>query len=329
MRQLAPLGQALRSNLASSGPAMRRYGMLLLVCGLPFIMGLGAVALLPPNERSHVFVYQENLALFFFWSGFLGGALFSLLIGGVWVMRRQAERVRRDEQQAAVAAKQRLLRNLDHELRTPLTTMGLSVENLRQATHWTAEQRTSLNSITQQVRRLQTLIKGLQHLTEQEEAMLEKTSVDLSEVLQEAVEITKSAPAYQGRSITLDVRQLPWPLPPVWGDQDCLVVVFRNLLDNALKFSAGDGKVQARAWQEGRTAVVEIADTGSGILPEDLPYIFEELFRGNNARHTPGSGLGLASAQRLVTLHGGTIGVDSRPGQGTVMTIRLPLIFKK
>jgi len=60
-----------------------------------------------------------------------------------------------------------------------------------------------------------------------------------------------------------------------------------------------------------------------------LPYIFEELFRGNNARHTPGSGLGLTSAHRLVTLHGGTISVDSRLGQGTVMTVRLPLTSKK
>jgi len=162
-------------------------------------------------------------------------------------------------------------------------------------------------------------------LTEQAESILEKTNVDLAVALREAVEIVQSAPAYRERAITLDVRQLPWPLPPVWGDHDCLVVVFRNLMDNALKFSGEDGRVQVRAWQDGRAAVVEMADTGSGILPEDLPYIFEELYRGNNARHTPGSGLGLASAQRLVTLHGGTIGVDSRPGQGTVITLRLPL----
>ena len=329
MRRLEPFEQTLRSNLVSFGSAMRRYGILVLVCGLPFIMGLGAVVLLPPHERSNVITYQENLALFFFWSGFLGGALFSLAIGGVWAMRRQAERVRRDEQQAAASAKQRLLRNLDHELRTPLTTIGLSVENLQQITSFAPEQMTSLDGIAQQVRRLQTLIKGLRHLTEQEESMLEKTSVDLANVLQEAVEIAKSAPAYRGRSITLDVRQFPWPLPSVWGDPDCLVVVFRNLLENALKFSAGDDRIQVRAWQEWRTAVVEIADTGSGILPEDLPYIFEELFRGNNARHTPGSGLGLTSAHRLVTLHGGTISVDSRLGQGTVMTVRLPLTSKK
>jgi len=330
MRRLlnGPLSQFLHSNLTLFVSAMQRYGTILLAASLPFIMGIGAVALLRPNERSNVFIYQENLAIFSFWSGFLGGALFSLIIVGIWVVGRQAERVRYNEQQAATAAKQRLLRNLDHELRTPLTTIGLSVESVKQATHFTADQGASLDSIAQQVRRLQTLIKGLRHLTEQE-AMLEKTSVDLAKVLQEAVEIVQSAPADRGRSITLDVRQLPWPLPPVWGDPDCLVVVFRNLLENALKFSAGDDRIQVRAWQEWRTAVVEIADTGSGILPEDLPYIFEELFRGNNARHTPGSGLGLTSAHRLVTLHGGTISVDSRLGQGTVMTVRLPLTSKK
>lgn len=331
MRRLlnGPLGQTLRSNLTLFESAIQRYGTILLACSLPFVMGMGAVALLPPNERSNVFVYQENLALFAFWSGFSGGALFSLMIGGAWIMRRQITRGRHNEQQAAAAAKQRLLRNLDHELKTPLTTIGLSVETLRQATNFTAEQGTSLHSIAQQVRRLETLIKGLRHLTEQEESMLEKTNVDLSEALQEAVEIAKSAPAYRGRSITLDVRQFPWPLPSVWGDHDCLVVVFRNLLENAFKFSVEDDRVEVRAWQDGRIAVVTVADTGSGILPEDLPYIFEELYRGNNARHTPGSGLGLASAQRLVTLHGGTISVDSRLGQGTVMAIRLPLTSKK
>ncbi len=323
------LGQTLRSNLALFESAMQRYGTILLACSLPFIMGMGAVALLPSNERSSVFIYQENLETFSFWGGFGAGTLFSLMIGGAWIMKRGAERARHHEQQASAAAKQRLLRNLDHELKTPLTTIGLSVGSLQLVTGLSAEQMASLDSIAQQVRRLQTLVKGLRHLTEQEEAMLEKTSVDLAKVLQEAVEIAQSAPADRGRSITLDIRQLPWPLPPVWGDHDCLAVVFRNLLENALKFSAEDDRVQVRAWQEGRTAVIEIADTGSGILPEDLPYIFEELFRGNNARHTPGSGLGLASAQRLVTLHGGTISVDSRLGQGTVMTVQLPLTLKK
>ena len=331
MRRLLnrPLGQALRSNSALFESATQRYGTILLACSLPFIMGMGAVALLPSNERSNVFIYQENLALFSFWSGFGGGTLFSLMTGGAWVMRRAAERARNHEQHAAAAARQRLLHNLDHELKTPLTTIGLSVESLQLETGFSLEQKASLDSIAQQVRRLQTLIKGLRHLTEQEESMLEKTNVNLAEVLQEAVEIARSAPVYRGRSITLDVRQFPWPLPSVWGDHDCLVVVFRNLLENALKFSAEDDRVQVRAWQEGRTAVVEIADTGLGILPQDQPYIFEELFRGNNARHTPGSGLGLASAQTLVTLHGGTISVDSRLGQGTVMTIRLPLTLKK
>jgi two-component system OmpR family sensor kinase len=323
------LGRTLRSKLALFESATQRYGTILLTCSLPVIMGLGAAALLPPNVRSDVLIYQENLARFSFWGGFLGGVLCSLTIGGVWVIKRQAERARHQAQQAAAAAKQRLLRNLDHELKTPLTTIGLSVESLQLVTGLPAEQKTSLDSIAQQVRRLQSLIKGLRHLTEQEESMLEKTSVDLAHVLQEAMEIAKSVPAYRGRSITLDVRQFPWPLPPVWGDHDCLVVVFRNLLENALKFSAEADRVQVRAWQEGHTAVVEIADIGSGILPEDLPYIFEELFRGNNARHTPGSGLGLASAHRLVALHGGTIGVDSRLGQGTVMTIRLPQNLKR
>jgi two-component system OmpR family sensor kinase len=308
---------------------LRRIWPILLVIILPFALGVGAVALLGPGERASVFIYQENLATFVYWCGYLGGMLLSLGIAGVWVARRRAERARQSERQAADAAKQRLLRNLDHELKTPLTTIGLSVERLKCETYIPPEQAACLDGIAEQVQRLQTLIKGLRHLAEQDEAMLDKTNVDLAEVLQEAVEIAQGSPAGLGRSINLNIRRFPWPLPSVWGDHDCLVVVFRNLMENALKFSTPAGQVEVRAWQEGHTAVVEIADSGSGILPRDLPYIFEELYRGENARQTPGSGLGLASAHRLIALHGGTIGADSRPEQGTVMTVRLPLTSKK
>ena len=72
-------------------------------------------------------------------------------------------------------------------------------------------------------------------------------------------------------------------------------------------------------------AVVEIADTGVGIPAEEAGYIFDELYRAQNARGVPGSGLGLALVQRIVELHGGEIRMRSRVGQGTVVSVRLPL----
>ncbi|MBO9361169.1 MAG: sensor histidine kinase [Thermoflexus sp.] len=103
------------------------------------------------------------------------------------------------------------------------------------------------------------------------------------------------------------------------------MVVFRNLLDNALKFTRAGDRVEVRVMEDGEWAVVEVADTGPGIPAEELPHIFEELYRGSNARGIPGSGLGLALVQRIVALHGGEVTVRSREGQGTVVRVRLPL----
>jgi signal transduction histidine kinase len=110
------------------------------------------------------------------------------------------------------------------------------------------------------------------------------------------------------------------------GDRDLLGLAFYNLIDNALKFSGSGNAVQVRAREDGRSLVVEVADGGPGIPAEDLPHIFEELYRGANARGIPGSGLGLALAARIVDLHGGSLKVASRQGerQGTVFSLHLP-----
>ena len=114
--------------------------------------------------------------------------------------------------------------------------------------------------------------------------------------------------------------------PCIVGDRDLLVLAMYNLVENALKFTSAQESVEVRAMEDGKAVVMEVADSGAGIPPEDLPKIFEELYRGSNARGTEGSGLGLALVSRIVALHGGQIEVRSRQTEprGTVFTIRLP-----
>jgi len=83
--------------------------------------------------------------------------------------------------------------------------------------------------------------------------------------------------------------------------------------------------VEVRLREDGRWVVVEVADQGPGIAEEDLPHIFEELYRGRNAQGFPGSGLGLAIARQVVLRHGGEIEIRSRPRVGTLVTVRLPV----
>lgn len=98
-----------------------------------------------------------------------------------------------------------------------------------------------------------------------------------------------------------------------------------GLLDNALKYTEPEGQVEVRATDDGSYAVVEVADTGPGIPEEDLPHIFEELYRGQQAKRVEGSGLGLTLVHKIITLQGGEIDVRSREAHGTVMSVRLPL----
>jgi two-component system OmpR family sensor kinase len=109
------------------------------------------------------------------------------------------------------------------------------------------------------------------------------------------------------------------------GDFDLLVLVAHNLLDNAIKFTRPGDTLEVRAFEDGASVVVEVADTGPGIPEDELPHVWEELYRGSSGRGVPGSGLGLALARAIILRHGGQLAMRSRAGQGTVVTVRLPL----
>jgi two-component system OmpR family sensor kinase len=99
-----------------------------------------------------------------------------------------------------------------------------------------------------------------------------------------------------------------------------------NLVENALKYTSTKDSIEVRALEDGKAILVEVADSGAGIASDELSRIFEELYRGSNARNTEGSGLGLALVNRIIALHGGQIRVRSRQDghHGTVFSVRLP-----
>jgi signal transduction histidine kinase len=100
--------------------------------------------------------------------------------------------------------------------------------------------------------------------------------------------------------------------------------VVTNLLGNALKFTPAGGTVTIRTWQDGPSAVLEVADTGVGIPAAELPRIFDRFWRGQAAAQTSGSGIGLAIAAELTLAHGGTLTAASEPGVRTLFTLTLP-----
>ncbi len=112
----------------------------------------------------------------------------------------------------------------------------------------------------------------------------------------------------------------------VWGTPDYLRQLLLILLDNAFKYTAGDGKVEVSGALNEETVAVTVSDTGIGIASTDLPRIFDRFYRAENARSWPGAGLGLAIAQRIAEQHGGELRVESELGQGSRFTVTLPLL---
>jgi signal transduction histidine kinase len=280
---------------------------------LPAVAGVAAAVALSagPLAGARVTLRADLAAL----AALAGLGLTALSLAGLELRRRWRESLEASRAQAA-EDRRRFLRRLDHELKNPLTAIRAGLANLSgEAT----------GSVQEQVLRISRLTADLRKLADLETRPLEREPVDLAEVVEQVVELVRDRPEAATRRIGLSLPRAPWPLPAVPGDRDLLLLVVLNLLENALKFTREGDTIEVRATEDGNFAAVEVADTGPGILPEDLPHIWDELYRGQGARGVPGSGLGLALTRAIVERHGGQVGLRSRAGQGTVFTVRLPI----
>ncbi|MNP57137.1 Alkaline phosphatase synthesis sensor protein PhoR [compost metagenome] len=112
----------------------------------------------------------------------------------------------------------------------------------------------------------------------------------------------------------------------ITADEDLMSQVWLNLLHNAIKFTPAGGRISVAVTREGGFAAVRVSDNGPGIAEEDLSRIFERFYKADKSRTRSGggSGLGLSIAHKILEMHGGTIAAASRPGEGTVFTVRIP-----
>ncbi|MFW6135947.1 MAG: sensor histidine kinase [Chloroflexota bacterium] len=254
----------------------------------------------------------------------LAGALVSLLALPAAAVAVYAARRRVRELEAARGAwaddRRRFLRRLDHELKNPLTGLRAGLANLASLPD-SAERDAAQASVEAQLMRLNRLVGDLRKLVELEQRPLERAAVDVGTLLTEMVDVARET---LDRQVSLTLPQAPWPLPPASGDQDLIFLACYNLVDNACKFTRPGDAIEVRAFEDDRWIVVEVADTGPGIPEEERSHVFEELYRGDNARAVEGSGLGLALVRAVARHHGGRVAVRSREGEGTAFTLRLP-----
>ena len=304
----------------------KKSWIFLILTLLPFLLGIGASILAQGLWNPvPILVFKMDVGVVMF----VAGLFVTLLLLGIWSGATsnagKASRLIDDAIREAEQGRRRFLRRLDHEMKNPLTGLRAALVNLQEAQSKDERIRAGENAKRAQ-ERLSALLTDLRKLADLEERQIERARVDVPDLLNDVVDAARSIPAYEGRNINLFVSKVPSPFPCVIGDRDLLVLALYNLVENALKFTSPDEPVEVRALEDGRSVYVEVADSGLGIASEDLPKVFEELYRGSNARGTEGSGLGLALVHRIVTLHGGGIIVRSRQEnpRGTVFTVRLP-----
>lgn len=207
--------------------------------------------------------------------------------------------------------RRQLMADVAHELRTPLAILQGRIEGLLDGVYPRDE--TRLAELLEETRHLSRLVEDLGTLAHAEAGALElrKEPVDLGDLIRDVA-------ASLLRPIAVEV---PADLPPIEVDPVRIRQVLLNLLANALRHTPEEGLISVEAEARPQWLLIRVRDAGSGIAPEDLPRLFERFQKGTDSR---GSGLGLPIARKLVLAHGGDIGIESAPGQGTEATVSLP-----
>jgi two-component system, sensor histidine kinase and response regulator len=215
---------------------------------------------------------------------------------------------------------------ISHELRSPLAAVqqnlfGLVAELEGQLTPAQQERFGRLKGrLGDLIGMIQTWLKAVSTSVDKIRESFVPTA--LPPLIGKAVETVQPHAMRKGITIGAAVRE---PLPPVLGDAGTLTEALVNLIGNAVKYTPANGSVEVRAHAEGAEVVLEVADDGVGIAPEDLPHLFGDFYRArSSAGGEAGAGLGLALTKRIVEAHAGSVAVASEVGKGTTFTIRLP-----
>jgi signal transduction histidine kinase len=216
-----------------------------------------------------------------------------------------------------------LTRLVAHELRTPLTAIVGHAEILSSCSPTDeALWRRSRDFIAAETQRLAQLVNDLLSLSRLEASPLVMQTINVRAAIETALSSLFDRAEAAGLTLTLDA---PPSLPRVRADPHRLEQALVNLLDNAIKYTPHGGAVTIRLISEGGYVRVEVGDTGPGISPDDLPHLFEPLYRAESVRYLPGTGLGLTIVRAILDQHGAPVSVQSRPGQGATFTFRLPI----
>jgi len=214
--------------------------------------------------------------------------------------------------------------NVSHELRTPMTTIGGFIEGILDGTIAEEEQAKYLEIVLSETKRLSRLVNDLLKLARMEsgETELNKRVFNINELVKQVLFKFEMEIEEKHIDIALDLDKEQCD---VYADSDSITQVLTNLLHNAVKFTPNEGKITLRVWTAGAKAMVQVCDTGMGIEPEKLPYIWDRFYKADSSRShdKKGMGLGLFIVKNIIHSHQEDIRVESTPGEGTTFTFSL------
>ncbi|MGV3756129.1 MAG: ATP-binding protein [Verrucomicrobiota bacterium] len=224
--------------------------------------------------------------------------------------------------------KTRFFANISHELRTPLTLLLAPIETMRrQKAHMFDDQtREWLSTMEANGLRLLKLINDLLDLVKLESGRMDvrRDSVNLNDLLKGLRSSVQKMADDKRVHLSAEVDA---EVSSVVTDRDKLEKILLNLVFNAIKFTPAKGQVTIRAKKSGDYVQLEVVDTGMGIAEANIPYLFTRFWQADTSaqRKYQGTGIGLALVKELVEVQGGSVAVASKEGQGTTMTVRLPV----
>lgn len=225
--------------------------------------------------------------------------------------------------QDATQSKLMFFTNVSHDLRTPLTLIAEPVSQLSHADNLTASQLSLMKIADKNVKILQRLINQILDFRKYENGKLglHLIEADINRTIRDWMESFYSIARKRDIDLRLEASDSPMPMA---FDSEKIERVFFNLLSNAFKYTANNGKITVSYTAVNDEFILRVADTGEGISERDLGSIFDRFYQAERV-HPRGSGIGLSLAKAFVELHGGTISVESTVGKGSVFTVRLPI----